>query len=562
MSEPDDSRLRPDGTNDHLDEITCLMYAERQLDRERAQAVSAHAQDCPSCRILLRALERESRLLTRAMLEEDEPLPARLAQFQERAKRSFQWIWGLVFGLAAMGVYALYSEFVQLESRLDQAGLGSTSLLNLLVVQGAFWKGWQSVITLFEVLAMLLVGGLAAVLFRRRIGRRGSALALVIPGTLLALTLPPTSSAAEFRKSDRVTVGADEVVHGDLYTAGGRVRIEGTIEGDLVAGSGEIEVAGHIMGDVLSSSGNLRVTGQVDGNIRSYAGNMIIKGKVGRNVTIMGGDLNIDREAVIGGSLTSFAGHLTVDGQVGRDLLAMGGAVTYSGTLDGSATIRTGELNIESSAVIKGAVDYQGDHDPEVAAGAKLASPVHFQKLTHGPDYNSASFYIWRVIWMAAYILFGLALFKVMPDFSRECVNMSERYGPSLGLGILAGPGVFVGGCIACITVVGLFIGVSTLFLFWASLYYAQVIAATTVGQWLLGRSQENWPLIGRMALGMVIVRLSFTIPHAGFWLKLFVIIWGIGAIALALYNRLQPKIPAVQSGAMRTPTVATAPAL
>jgi len=49
-----------------------------------AQEVSAHTQECAACRTLLRALERESRLLTRAMLEEEEALPARLAQFQER----------------------------------------------------------------------------------------------------------------------------------------------------------------------------------------------------------------------------------------------------------------------------------------------------------------------------------------------------------------------------------------------------------------------------------------------------------------------------------------------
>jgi len=57
----------PGGTMDHLDEMTCLLYAERQLDRARAQAVSAHTQDCAACRTLLRALDRESRLLTRAM---------------------------------------------------------------------------------------------------------------------------------------------------------------------------------------------------------------------------------------------------------------------------------------------------------------------------------------------------------------------------------------------------------------------------------------------------------------------------------------------------------------
>ena len=93
--------------NRHLDEITLLLYVERQLDRESAQEVSLHTQTCTSCMTLLRALDRESRLLTRSMLEEDEPLPARIAEFRARVKKSMQWIWGVVFGLAALGVYAL-----------------------------------------------------------------------------------------------------------------------------------------------------------------------------------------------------------------------------------------------------------------------------------------------------------------------------------------------------------------------------------------------------------------------------------------------------------------------
>ena len=76
----------------HLDEMSCLLYIERQLDQARAQEVSAHTQECAACRTLLRALERESRLLTRAMLEEEEALLARLAQFQERARRSMHSI--------------------------------------------------------------------------------------------------------------------------------------------------------------------------------------------------------------------------------------------------------------------------------------------------------------------------------------------------------------------------------------------------------------------------------------------------------------------------------------
>ncbi len=129
----------------HLDEMTLLLYVERQLDRARGLEVSAHTQECDACRTLLRALERESRLLTRAMLEEDEPLPSRLAQFQERARKSMQWIWGMVFGLAATGVYALYTGYIQLwQQQLEQTGFSRSNLLGLLIFQGTMWKGWQS----------------------------------------------------------------------------------------------------------------------------------------------------------------------------------------------------------------------------------------------------------------------------------------------------------------------------------------------------------------------------------------------------------------------------------
>src|SRR5207245_3774283 len=118
----------------HVDEMTLLRFIERQLSRARGLGGSAHTQECDACRTLLRALERESRLLTRAMLEEDEPLPSLLAQFQERARKSMQWIWGMVFGLAATGVYALYTGYIQpWEQQLEQAGFGGSNLLGLLV---------------------------------------------------------------------------------------------------------------------------------------------------------------------------------------------------------------------------------------------------------------------------------------------------------------------------------------------------------------------------------------------------------------------------------------------
>jgi len=249
----------PEDKMKHLDEMTLLLYVERQMDRARGLEVSAHTQECDACRTLLRALERESRLLTRAMLEEDEPLPSRLAQFQERARRSMQWIWGLVFGLAATGAYALYEGYIQpWQTQLEQAGFGGSNLLGLLIFQGAMWKGWQSVVTLLEVVAMVTLAGLGAMFFRRRI-RRGSALALVFAGLCTMLALPTGASATEFRKGDVVTVSAEETVKGDMYVTGARrVRIEGTVDGDLIVFCESLDISGHVTGDVLNFSQSAR----------------------------------------------------------------------------------------------------------------------------------------------------------------------------------------------------------------------------------------------------------------------------------------------------------------
>lgn len=530
----------------HLDEMTLLLYLERQLDRARGQEVSAHTQECDTCRTLLRALERESRLLTRAMLEDTEPLPSRLAHFQEAARRSMQWIWGLAFGLAATGVYALYTGYIQpWQTQLEQAGFSGTNLLGLLIFQSPFWKGWQPMITLLEILALATLGGLGAMFLRRRI-RRGSALALVFASLFAAMMLPPQASATELRKGDRVSIGKDEVIHSDLYVAGGQIRIAGTIEGDLVVAGGDVEVSGHVLGDLISASGQVRMTGQVDGSIRGYAGNITVKGKVGRNVMTCGGDVNIDRDATIGGSITSFSGRLSIDGHVQHDVLAMGGQSNISGFIGGSAKIRSDELNIDSTAQIGGPVNFEGNKPAHVDEGAKLASPVHFVKITHGPNYSNPHYYLWQLIWASAYILFGLVLFALMPAFSAQAVNSAEHHaGASAGLAVLVGFGLPIAAVITCITVVGLFVGLSTLALWYGALHFGLVVIGALIGQWLMGRTNELWPLVGRMCVGVVIVRLFTMIPHVGWMFKYGAALWGLGAISFVIFRRFQPAVAA-----------------
>jgi cytoskeletal protein CcmA (bactofilin family) len=549
-----------DNTTKHLDEFTLLMYVERQLDRDAAQEVSLHTQTCTRCLTMLRALDRESRLLTRSMMEEDEPLPMRLADFHEQVKHSMHWIWGVVFALAAFGLYALYSEYIApVELQLEKAGFGGSNLLSLMVFQGAFWKGWQSMFTLIEFVALASVAGFGIFAIRKYL-RRGTALAVMFASLgLLAAVVTPTS-AAEFRKNDTVTVAKDETIKADLYAMGDHIRMEGTIDGDFFGFGQSVEISGHVTGDVICFCQSLRISGQVDGNLRSMANNITLTGTIDRSASTVTEMMTVDPSGKIGHNLTSFTKTLTLDGNLGRDLLTMFGKGNINGSIGGSMTARGENLTINSGASIGGTAKFEGDNPADVSTNAKLASPLEFKKMAHKShdDVRGSGYYVWAVIWAVAYILFGLVLLSLLPGFSREASANVENVGASLGLGVLVFFAVPIAAVIACVTVVGLFVGLATLSLWYASLYFAQIIVGATVGQWILGRAADTWGLIGRMVIGICILRVGMAVPYLGSWFKYGVIIWGVGALSLAIYRRLQPaiapNIPPVPVGSASTP--------
>ena len=91
----------------------------------------------------------------------------------------------------------------------------------------------------------------------------------------------------------------------------------------------------------------------------------------------------------------------------------------------------------------------------------------------------------------------------------------------------------------------GLIIGISTFIVWLAALFSAQIVVGTIVGQWIMGRTSETWQFIGRMVVGVILVRVMGMIPFLGFWVRVAVVLWGMGAISLAIYRRFHPAMGA-----------------
>ena len=525
----------------HIDEMNVLLYLEGQLDAAHAQDVKAHVASCAECRELLHALETEGVWLRQSLEAEDESIPARLIAAPERG--SAPWGWLTALGLGAGGAYTVWSGFIEpWQAQANEAGFTQGNLLTMLFFSGAFWKGWDAMRSLMEFTAMATLGLVAIWLLRRHL-RRATTLAVVMAAALIcAFALPPGAAAGQTEHGNpNYTLPAGQEVKTDLIVAADRVVIDGDVDGDLITWSRSVTVNGHVKGDVISWAQSVNVNGMVDGNVRTFCQSLAITGNVTRNVMTWSGDVNLDRKAKVGGTATLGAGDAQLDGHIGGDLLAFLASMDIDGSIGGNARIRAGHLAIGSGAEIAGTTNYEGSNPALVAQGAKLGSPIVFVQHQRGPDRTSPRYYWHQVLMWGASFIFGMALLLLAPGFFYDVANACKRVAPTSGLGVLFLLATPIAAILICFTVVGIPVGIAAVLLYIIAIYSAQVFVGTWLGEKILGAAVGIAPTLGRLALGLAIIRAVRIIPYLGALLGSIVVVWGLGALVLTLYRYMRP---------------------
>ena len=499
----------------HFDEMACLLFLDGQLDPSRERELAAHIGECAACRTLVQTLNRESRLLTTALTEDNEPLPARL--LGERGWRVPAWAWTLAFGVIAIGAYGLWTDGIRpWLDQLNNAGFGGTDLVSMILFVGTFWEGWGDMMDIMQIAALIVVVLVALGLIRRRL-RRSAAIAVVIPVLLLALAMPRPAAAADVRRGQTILVPASETIHNDLIVAGPSVRIDGTVEGDLIAFTRDLTVTGHITGDIIAFAGEMRMDGIVDGNIRVFSNMVTLEGSVGKNVTSLVNTLDLTSTARVGGGLISIDGLATLDGKINRDLLGIIGRTYLDGSIGGQMWLRGGNLTVESTAEIRGPATFHGREQPVIASGAKLASPVQVEitQESRRSRRSAGRRVIHQIFSYGAALLAGILLVTVFPGFFRTTLRETGGIGLPIGVGALALiTGVFLLVLGVLLLFVGVGAGLASALGYAPILYVAQVFVGALLGCKILGETSDNTnAMIGRIALGLLILHLAGSFP-------------------------------------------------
>jgi cytoskeletal protein CcmA (bactofilin family) len=532
----------------HIDEVTCLLYIEGQLERDRAREVSSHAAECAGCRELLRAMQLEGTWLREALAFEEESVPARLLAPPERSAPPWGWIVSLA--LAAGGAYTVWSGIIEpWQAQAARAGFTQGNLLTMLFFSGAFWKGWDAMRSLMEFLAMATLGITVMWLLKKRL-RRFTAIAFVMGALGVALALPSPASAGETKYGDpNYTLTADEETPTDLIVFADTTRIDGTVDGDLIVWSRSLTVNGHIKGDVIAFSQNLHVKGQVDGNVRSFAQNFDLNGTVGRNVMSWSEESDLDSDSKVGGTAMMGGENVELNGHLGGDAMLFGDIVEIGGTLGRNVRAHGGTLRISSGAEIMGATEFHGQHQPEVSSSAKLASPpqVTIESRQHGGNYRSLRYYWHQMLFWGARFLFGLVVILLAPGFFADVQSSVKKGVHAFGFGLLFAVAIPILAILICFTIVGIGVSIASMLLYIVAMYAARIFVAAWFGELLLGPSTGVGGSVARMALGLVIVQILAMLPYfVGFFAALIIAAWGLGGIVLTFYKYMRPHALAI----------------
>jgi hypothetical protein len=523
----------------HFDEMACLLYLEGQLDPVRSRELAVHVEECASCRDLLHALEHETTLLSNALTEDNEAMPARLLGGQSRSLPS--WAWALAFGALAAGAYWFWSDAIgPWFDQLSNAGFGGTDVFSMIVFSGAFWEGWGDMIDAVQIGALILAAILAIGWITRRF-RRSAAVAVVLPALLFALALPQQTAAAEVRRGRDVVIPAGEVVHNDLIVAGPSVRVDGTVEGDLIVFTRTLTVTGHVTGDVIAFAAETVIDGSVDGNVRVITRSVILQGAVGKNITAIADSVDFISKATVGGGMIVIAGDADLDGKLQRDLLALAGRTELDGPIGGQVWIRGGNLTVASTAEIRGPATFEGPRRPVVEAGAKLASPIRIEitQATRRNRRSAAGIVIRAIFSYAGALVVGILLLVIFPGFFRATLREAGGIGLPIGVGALAMiTGVFLLVLGVLLLFAGVGAGIAGVMAYAPILYVAQVFVGAWLGNKIMGEAPSVISaVIGRMAVGLLILRIAGFIPVLGGLVWLAVLLWGTGAVLLGFYR-------------------------
>jgi cytoskeletal protein CcmA (bactofilin family) len=371
------------------------------------------------------------------------------------------------------------------------------------------------------------------------------AVTIALLAILTGVALAQGVIGEKLRSGDTVTVAAGETVPDDLYAFGGTVRVDGTVDGDLIATGGLVDVTGTVTGDVLAAGGNVNITGTVGGDTRIAGGTMSVAGPITEDLVATGGQLTVTSSGAVGGDLITGTGQLTIDGTVTGNVLAQTGTYAKAGTIGGTEDVtivrrdgQPGQLGAAPTPTQQ-VIDALRHFLVVVLVGALLIwfAPRAYASMKTALQERPLPSAGWGIVAFFGFVVLLIVVLVVM--ILLAVVFGLLGFADLVGLDILGGIVAILGASFAFAVVAG---------------YLADALVGAALASLVIrGEHASRGRELALLAGGAALVVLVSSLPIVGPWVKLAVVLLGLGAVLMAWRRRRGTDAVVVQGGFVRS---------
>jgi hypothetical protein len=173
---------------------------------------------------------------------------------------------------------------------------------------------------------------------------------------------------------------------------------------------------------------------------------------------------------------------------------------------------------------------------------------VHFVHRQRQERAASAISFVHAILRYGAALLVGLLLMSILPGYFDAGLRAARRWPAALGVGALTLiVTIFLALASIAFVLLGVPAGLALVVLYIPMAYLAQIFVGTWLGDAIVKPSTPGTGAqFGRLALGLVIIDAIKLVPILGALVGLAVLLWGTGAILLAIYEHSRRPAVAV----------------
>lgn len=353
----------------------------------------------------------------------------------------------------------------------------------------------------------------------------------------LSLFLIPTLGLGSNFKADKdVTIGSKLI--GDTYIASEKIIIDNEIEGDLNCAGASILINKTIGEDLNAAGQEIIIRGEIKDDAKIIGDEIQITNNIDGSLIIFGSKVSIAKTVNIQDDVIIFANSVEFEGNSNGKVSIWASNVNFNGQVLLDANIHASNLNIGENSLFLSNLEYSNLDGPiNIKKEAVLGKTTFNEKSKNIQKENTFnqffSLSLIRSILSAGLVILLIIISKTI--FFEDAVTiLSTEKSQSFLIGALYFISTPIVAIVLMITIIGLPLGLLTVFAYGFSLYFAGTISALIVAKHIsviYKIKTEDFKLLLLSLAVFICFQLIYLIPFIGSLTMIVIVCTSIGSL-------------------------------